>query len=124
MEAGTHDAVDDGTTGEQEDSMTDGFATRVAKAVAATGPLCAGIAPSSDLLAAWDLPDTAVGEVPGRQEIRGRVDTGTQRSGGRHRLGHPGGESVRHTVLLFTGRPVVDCIMRPGLHSTTARISS
>ena len=41
--------------------MTDGFTTRVAKAVAATGPLCAGIDPSSDLLAAWGLPDTAVG---------------------------------------------------------------
>ncbi len=41
--------------------MTDGFATRVAKAVAATGPLCAGIDPSSDLLAAWGLPDTPAG---------------------------------------------------------------
>ncbi len=41
--------------------MTDGFATRVAKAVAATGPMCAGIDPSSDLLAAWGLPDTPVG---------------------------------------------------------------
>ena len=41
--------------------MTDGFATRVAKAVAATGPLCAGIDPSSDLLSAWDLPDTPAG---------------------------------------------------------------
>ena len=41
--------------------MTDGFATRVAEAVAATGPLCAGIDPSSDLLSAWDLPDTPAG---------------------------------------------------------------
>jgi len=41
--------------------MTKGFATRVAEAVAATGPLCAGIDPSSDLLAAWGLPDTPVG---------------------------------------------------------------
>jgi len=41
--------------------MRDGFATRVAKAVAVTGPLCAGIDPSADLLAAWGLPDSAVG---------------------------------------------------------------
>jgi orotidine-5'-phosphate decarboxylase len=41
--------------------MTKGFATRVAEAVAATGPLCAGIDPSSELLTAWGLPDTAVG---------------------------------------------------------------
>ena len=41
--------------------MTDGFATRVAKAVAVTGPLCAGIDPSADLLADWGLPDSAVG---------------------------------------------------------------
>lgn len=41
--------------------MTDGFAHRVAEAVAATGPLCAGIDPSSALLAAWGLPDTPVG---------------------------------------------------------------
>ena len=41
--------------------MTEGFATRVAEAVAATGPLCAGIDPSSELLTAWGLPDTAVG---------------------------------------------------------------
>ena len=41
--------------------MTEGFATRVVKAVADTGPLCAGIDPSSELLAAWGLPDTPVG---------------------------------------------------------------
>ena len=41
--------------------MTKGFATRVAEAVADTGPLCAGIDPSSDLLAAWGLPDTPGG---------------------------------------------------------------
>jgi orotidine-5'-phosphate decarboxylase len=41
--------------------MTDGFATRVAKAVASTGPLCAGIDPSSELLAAWGLADTPAG---------------------------------------------------------------
>jgi len=40
--------------------VTEGFAHRVAEAVAATGPLCAGIDPSSDLLAAWGLPDTPV----------------------------------------------------------------
>lgn len=41
--------------------MTDGFAKRVADAVASTGPLCAGIDPSSDLVAAWGLPDTPAG---------------------------------------------------------------
>ncbi len=41
--------------------MRDGFATRVAKAVAGTGPLCAGIDPSSALLESWGLPDTPVG---------------------------------------------------------------
>jgi len=41
--------------------MTDGFATKVVKAVAATGPLCAGIDPSADLLGAWGLPDTPDG---------------------------------------------------------------
>lgn len=41
--------------------MTDGFAHRVAEAVAVTGPLCAGIDPSSDLLGAWGLPDTPGG---------------------------------------------------------------
>jgi orotidine-5'-phosphate decarboxylase len=38
-----------------------GFADRVAQAVAATGPLCAGIDPSSDLLRAWGLDDNADG---------------------------------------------------------------
>ena len=38
-----------------------GFAARVAAAVAATGPLCAGVDPSADLLAAWDLSDDARG---------------------------------------------------------------
>jgi orotidine-5'-phosphate decarboxylase len=38
-----------------------GFGARVAAAVAATGPLCAGVDPSADLLAAWDLPDDARG---------------------------------------------------------------
>ncbi len=41
--------------------MTEGFATRVAKAVAGTGPLCAGIDPSADLLGAWGLDDTPDG---------------------------------------------------------------
>ena len=40
--------------------MTEGFAHRVAEAVAVTGPLCAGIDPSPDLLGAWGLPDTPV----------------------------------------------------------------
>ncbi len=38
-----------------------GFTTRVAEAVAATGPLCAGIDPSAALLGEWGLPDSADG---------------------------------------------------------------
>jgi orotidine-5'-phosphate decarboxylase len=41
--------------------MADSFGDRVAAATAATGPLCAGIDPSSALLAAWGLPDDASG---------------------------------------------------------------
>ena len=41
--------------------MTQGFAGRMAEAVAATGPLCAGIDPSPDLLARWGLEDSADG---------------------------------------------------------------
>jgi len=41
--------------------MTEGFAGRVAEAVAATGPLCAGIDPSSELLGHWGLEDTPEG---------------------------------------------------------------
>jgi len=41
--------------------MTDGFTQRVAEAVAVTGPMCAGIDPSSELLDAWGLPDTPGG---------------------------------------------------------------
>lgn len=41
--------------------MTVGFADRVARAVAATGPLCAGIDPSSELLDHWGLDDTPEG---------------------------------------------------------------
>jgi len=41
--------------------MTDGFAARVAKAVAGTGPMCAGIDPHAELLEAWGLPDTPDG---------------------------------------------------------------
>jgi len=41
--------------------MGQGFGARVAAAVAATGPLCAGVDPSADLLAAWGLPDDARG---------------------------------------------------------------
>lgn len=37
------------------------FAERVMEAVERTGPLCAGIDPSADLLAAWGLPDDAAG---------------------------------------------------------------
>lgn len=38
-----------------------GFGTRVAAAVSRTGPLCAGIDPSSSLVKEWGLPDTADG---------------------------------------------------------------
>jgi orotidine-5'-phosphate decarboxylase len=41
--------------------MTEGFADRVAVAVSATGPLCAGIDPSTELLRHWDLEDTPQG---------------------------------------------------------------
>jgi orotidine-5'-phosphate decarboxylase len=41
--------------------MIEGFADRVTRAVAATGPLCAGIDPSSDLLDHWGLDDTPEG---------------------------------------------------------------
>ncbi len=41
--------------------MADTFGDRVAAAVRATGPLCAGIDPSAALLDAWGLPDDASG---------------------------------------------------------------
>jgi orotidine-5'-phosphate decarboxylase len=41
--------------------MADSFGDRVAAAVAATGPLCAGIDPSAGLLAQWGLRDDARG---------------------------------------------------------------
>jgi orotidine-5'-phosphate decarboxylase len=41
--------------------MADTFGERVAAAVRATGPLCAGIDPSSKLLGSWDLSDDARG---------------------------------------------------------------
>lgn len=44
-----------------ESSGPVGFSARVADAVAATGPLCAGIDPSPSLLAQWCLPDSADG---------------------------------------------------------------
>jgi orotidine-5'-phosphate decarboxylase len=40
---------------------TESFADRVVQAVAATGPLCAGIDPSAELLRGWGLDDTADG---------------------------------------------------------------
>jgi orotidine-5'-phosphate decarboxylase len=46
---------------EEERAMTEGFAGTVAAAVASTGPLCAGIDPSAELLTAWGLPDTPDG---------------------------------------------------------------
>jgi orotidine-5'-phosphate decarboxylase len=45
----------------KEESMADSFGDRVAAAVARTGPLCAGIDPSSALLEAWGLRDDADG---------------------------------------------------------------
>jgi orotidine-5'-phosphate decarboxylase len=45
----------------REDMMADSFGDRVAAAVAATGPLCAGIDPSARLLAEWGLSDDARG---------------------------------------------------------------
>jgi len=41
--------------------MADSFGDRVAAAVGASGPLCAGIDPSGALLAEWGLPDDARG---------------------------------------------------------------
>jgi orotidine-5'-phosphate decarboxylase len=41
--------------------MADSFGVRVAAAVRATGPLCAGIDPSASLLASWGLTDDATG---------------------------------------------------------------
>lgn len=41
--------------------MTEGFGARLASAVAARGPLCVGIDPHPELLAAWDLAPTADG---------------------------------------------------------------
>jgi orotidine-5'-phosphate decarboxylase len=41
--------------------MADSFGDRVAAAVATTGPLCAGIDPSTALLTDWGLPDDATG---------------------------------------------------------------
>ena len=41
--------------------MADSFGDRVAAAVRATGPLCAGIDPSRALLESWGLPDDARG---------------------------------------------------------------
>jgi orotidine-5'-phosphate decarboxylase len=45
----------------KEDVMADSFGDRVAAATAKTGPLCAGIDPSSALLASWGLSDDADG---------------------------------------------------------------
>jgi len=47
--------------GKVERPMPEGFRDRVAAAVEATGPLCAGIDPSRALLTAWGLPDDASG---------------------------------------------------------------
>jgi orotidine-5'-phosphate decarboxylase len=44
-----------------EERVVEGFAARVAGAVAATGPVCAGIDPSAGLLADWGLPDSGEG---------------------------------------------------------------
>jgi orotidine-5'-phosphate decarboxylase len=44
-----------------EDEMTESFGDRVARAVHAHGPLCAGIDPSAELLRQWGLSDDAAG---------------------------------------------------------------
>jgi orotidine-5'-phosphate decarboxylase len=41
--------------------MADSFGERVAAAVRATGPLCAGVDPSASLLASWSLTDDVMG---------------------------------------------------------------
>jgi len=41
--------------------VADSFGDRVAAAVRATGPLCAGIDPSAELLKEWGLSDDASG---------------------------------------------------------------
>jgi orotidine-5'-phosphate decarboxylase len=41
--------------------MTNGFARKVAEAVASLGPLCAGIDPSAQLLTSWGLEDSPAG---------------------------------------------------------------
>jgi orotidine-5'-phosphate decarboxylase len=41
--------------------MSEGFTAKVATAVARTGPMCAGIDPSTDLLRSWGLDDTPDG---------------------------------------------------------------
>jgi orotidine-5'-phosphate decarboxylase len=45
----------------KEENMTTSFGTRVADAVQRTGPLCAGVDPSGQLLKDWSLPDSAAG---------------------------------------------------------------
>src|SRR5665213_1191033 len=44
-----------------DDVGIEGFGAKVATAVARTGPLCAGIDPSGELLRAWGLSDDAAG---------------------------------------------------------------
>jgi orotidine-5'-phosphate decarboxylase len=44
-----------------DETGSEGFGARVAAAVARTGPLCAGIDPSSELLKAWGLSDDGPG---------------------------------------------------------------
>jgi orotidine-5'-phosphate decarboxylase len=45
----------------KEDAMGESFGSRVAIAVAATGPLCAGVDPSAQLLRDWGLSDDVIG---------------------------------------------------------------
>jgi orotidine-5'-phosphate decarboxylase len=45
----------------EETAMTEGFTDRVVRAVATTGPLCAGIDPTPDLLDHWGLEDSPAG---------------------------------------------------------------
>ena len=59
--------------------MADSFGDRVAAATAATGPLCAGIDPSSALLTAWGQPDDAKGSARLLRDVRRGVRRRGQR---------------------------------------------
>jgi len=54
-------ADSDDTTSDDTTSGGEGFGAKVAAAVALTGPLCAGVDPSAELLADWGLSDDGAG---------------------------------------------------------------